>query len=232
MLNCGPLHRFTASGRLVHNCGYGGAAGAFQAMAQGLGMELPPLHEVQEIVRAWREANHEIANWTDGFWVRLENAARQAILNPNMTFEAGEHIRFERWKEWLRMELPSGGFLSYAHPHIGDHPHGGPNSICFFGVNNYTRKWEQLYTYGGRLSADSCQATAREILAHNLQHIEDQGFPIVLTCHDEVITEPPNDPVFSVEKLVAALIRRPPWLDERMPLAADGFEADRYRKED
>jgi DNA polymerase len=212
-------------------CGYGGSAGAFNAMAQLYNLDLP-LHEVQEIVSGWRDANAEIANWTDGLWVKLEEAARNAVLYPGTTFAAGEHIRFVKWREWLKMELPSGGFLSYASPHIADHPYGGPNALCFWGINNYTRKWERLYTYGGKLSADATQSTAREIFAHNWQHVEDEGFPIVLRVHDELVTEPLDTEDFTVERLVKAITRRPPWLDERMPLAAGGFEAQRYRKDD
>jgi DNA polymerase len=213
-------------------CGYGGSVGAFQAMARGLGMELPELSEVHEIVRGWREANDQIANWTDGLWVRLEEAARMAIAAPGQVFNAGPYIAFERWRGWLKMHLPSGGFLSYASPHIGDHDHGGPNSICFWGINNYTRRWEKLYTYGGKLSADATQATARELFAHNWQHVEDQGFPIVLRVHDELVTEPLDDPNLSVQKLTEAMLRRPPWIDDKLPLAAGGFEAYRYRKDD
>src|SRR6476619_3059726 len=105
------------------------------------------------------------------------------------------------------MELPGGGFLSYASAHVGDHPHGGPTSLCFWGINSYTRKWEKMYTYGGKLSADATQSTAREIFAYNWQHVEDEGFPIVLRVHDELLTEPLDDPNQSVHKLVAALTR-------------------------
>lgn len=211
-------------------CGYGGAVGAFNIFAKLYNLDLP-LHEVDSIVRAWREANPRIANWDDGLWVTLENAAREAINNTGRVVEAGEHIKFERWRNWLRMILPSGGFLSYADPRIQEHKFGGPNSITFMGINSYTRKWERLYTYGGKLSADATQATAREIFAHNWRHAQEEGFPIVLRVHDELVTEPVDDPNLSVHKLVAALTRRPPWLDERMPLAAGGFEAQRYRKD-
>jgi DNA polymerase len=210
-------------------CGYGGSVGAFNTFAQLYNLDLPE-HEIREIVAGWREANAAIANWTDGLWVRLEEACRNAILNPGQTFEAGPYIRFFKWKEWLKMELPSGGFLSYAHPHIADHKYGGPNAICFYGINNYTRKWEQMYTYGGKLSADATQATAREILAHNLPHV-DEKYPIVLQVHDEVLTEVPDDPAYSAEDLISRLTRRPPWIDDKLPLAAGGFEAYRYRKE-
>lgn len=212
-------------------CGYGGASGAFASMVQVLRMEPLPPDVVAEVVRVWREANPEIANWTDGLWVRLENAAREAICNPGRIVEVG-YVAFEKWRNWLKMRLPSGGWLSYADPHFFDHPHGGPNSICFWGINSYTKRWERLYTYGGKLSADATQATARELLAYNFQHIEDQGFPIVLQVHDEVITEPVDDPNYSVNNLVAALTRRPPWVDDKLPISADGFEAYRYRKED
>jgi DNA polymerase len=212
-------------------CGYGGSVGAFNQFARLYRLDLP-LHEIQDIVRAWREANFEIANWQDGLWVRLEEAARLATQNSNKVFEAGPYIRFERWRDWLRMQLPSGGFLSYASPHIGDHPHGGPNSLCFMGINNYTRRWEKLYTYGGKLSADATQATARELFAYNWSHVEDLGFPIVLRVHDELVTEPLDDPNYSVTKLMKAMTRRPPWIDDKLPLAAGGFEAYRYRKDD
>ena len=213
-------------------CGYGGSVGAFRAMASTLGMDIPAEHEIKEIVDAWRERNQRIASWQDGLWVTLENAARSAVQSPGKVFEAGPYIRFEKWRNWLRMELPSGGYLSYADPHFFDHSHGGPNSLCFWGVNSYTRKWERLYTYGGKLSADATQATARELFAYNWQHVEDQGFPIVLRCHDELLTEPIDDPEFSVDKLVAAFTRRPPWIDDKLPISADGWETQRYGKLD
>jgi DNA polymerase len=100
------------------------------------------------------------------------------------------------------------------------------------GINNYTRRWERLYTYGGKLSADATQATARELFAYNWSHVEDLGFPIVLRVHDELVTEPLDDPNYSVTKLMKAMTRRPPWIDDKLPLAAGGFEAYRYRKDD
>lgn len=212
-------------------CGYGGAAGAFAAMSKVYGLKLPE-HEVGEIVRAWRAAHPAIADWTTGFWARLDRAARDAIRQPGVTFEAGPHIRFERWRNWLRMELPSGGFLSYAAPAIVEDPRRrGSDTISFMGINNYTRRWERLYTYGGKLSADATQSTAREILAHNLPHVEEGGYPIILQVHDEVVTEPIDDVNYSVQNLIKLLTRRPEWIDDNLPLAAGGFEAKRYRKD-
>ena len=108
----------------------------------------------------------------------------------------------------------------------------GPGQTCvsYMGVNNYTKKWERLTTYGGKLSADATQATAREIMAENLPEIEEAGYLPVLLVHDEVVTETPDTRDYSVGELNYLLARQPHWA-EGLPLAAGGFEAYRYRKD-
>lgn len=212
------------------SAGYGGALGAWKAMAATFGFELPSDAEIKEIVNAWRKAHPAIADWTDGFWVRLDEAARQAIACPNKAFEAGDHIRFERWREWLRMELPSGGFLNYAAPAvIPDERRPGADCVSYLGVNAYSRKWERITTYPGKWSAMATQATAREIICENLQHIEAAGYAPLIIVHDEVVTETPDELKYSVDNLSALLSRQPAWA-EGLPLAADGFSDYRYRK--
>lgn len=213
------------------SCGYGGGYKAFMKTAQLYNLEIDA-GTADEVVREWRSLHPAIASWTDGLWMRLEEAATKAIQLPGVTFDAGEHIRFERWQNWLRMELPSGGFLSYAHPALAPHPVTEQLSISFMGINSYTKRWERIFSYGGKLSADATQATARELFTYNWQHVEDLGFPIILRVHDELITEPLDDPNYSVTKLMEAMTRRPPWIDDKLPLSAGGFEAQRYRKDD
>jgi DNA polymerase len=214
------------------SAGYGGAYAAWVSMAATLHAEIPERGRVLEIVRAWREAHPALCDWETGLWAQLDRAARLAIQNPGRTFEAGEHIRFERWREWLRMELPSGGFLNYAAPAIIDDPRRtGFDTVSYMGVNNYTKKWERLTTYGGKLSADATQATARELMAENLPAIEAAGYLPILLVHDEVLTEVPEDrDDLTAEGLNSLLARQPAWA-AGLPLAAGGFEAYRYRKE-
>lgn len=211
-------------------CGYGGASGAFAQFAALYRVDMAP-DEVATAVRTWREGHDRIANWTDGLWAELDLAARKAIECRDTWFHAGKYIRFKRRNDWLIMRLPSGGYLSYAHPRIVEHPKFKRDCISFMGIDNYTKRWTRLYTYGGKLSADATQATAREILAYNLPHIEEK-YPIILQVHDEVLTEVPDDPEYNVADLVSRLTRRPDWIDDNLPLAASGFEAYRYRKDD
>jgi DNA polymerase len=213
-------------------CGYGGAKGAFKSMARLLGGDDISDAESQEIVNGWRKANVAIADWDDGLWAKLNRAAFDALRQPDQVFDVNGKVSFEKWRSWLRFTLPSGRALCYADPQIIEDPRmPGKMTLSYMGLNSYTRKWERLTTYGGKLSADGTQATARDILWHAAHNVEAAGFPIVSRVHDELITEPVDSANQSVDKMIAAMVIRPPWVDEQLPLAADGFEDYRYRKD-
>jgi DNA polymerase len=67
-------------------------------------------------------------------------------------------------------------------------------------------------------------------MAHNMPAIDERGYEIVLSVHDELITETPDSDEFSAEELSQMLAANPPWAPD-MPLAAAGFETYRYRKD-
>lgn len=208
-------------------CGYQGAAGAFKSMAALYGLTLPD-NRVKEIVDGWRRTNSAIVQ----FWYDMDSAAREAILQPGTVTSAGR-IRFHKQGNWLRMQLPSGRFLCYADPALVEHPKfDRGTSISYMGLNSYTRRWERLHTYGGKLTENAVQAAARDVMAHNAEAIEEAGFPIVLSVHDEIITEPIDTPEFSKDRLEQLLAATPFWADETLPLAAAGAEMYRYAKTD
>jgi DNA polymerase len=102
--------------------------------------------------------------------------------------------------------------------------------ITYMGVNQYSRKWCRLHTYGGKIFENVCQAVARDVMARNMPAIEAAGYQIVLTVHDEVICETPDSDDFNEEHLSGLLAANPPWALD-MPLAAAGFQTTRYRKD-
>lgn len=67
-------------------------------------------------------------------------------------------------------------------------------------------------------------------MAANMQTIEDDGYEIILSVHDELLTETPDTDDFNHEELSALLSTVPPWA-AGIPLAAAGFETYRYRKD-
>lgn len=206
--------------------GFQGAKGAFGTMMKLYGLDLE-VQQIESIVYDWREVNSAIRQ----FWYDLETAARTATEHPGVTTHAGK-ISFNRWKEWLRMVLPSGRVLCYCQPAIVAHPKfKDSTSLSYLGVNSYTRKWERVHTYGGKLAENATQAGARDVLKTNSHAIEAAGYNIVLPVHDEVVTEVPDNNRYTTAELCYILRQTPWWADETLPLAAAGFETYRYRKD-
>jgi DNA polymerase len=171
------------------------------------------------VKRTWREAHAAISS----YWPELRATVTEAIENPGVTLPC-RRLKVRRDGSWLRIGLPSGRALCYPSPQVID------GAITYMGVNQYSRKWSRLTTYGGKLFENVCQAVARDVMAHNMPAIEAAGYQIVLTVHDEVICEAPDQPEFNADHLASLLAANPPWAPD-MPLAAAGFECYRYRKE-
>ncbi|EHI3196426.1 DNA polymerase [Salmonella enterica] len=169
--------------------------------------------------RLWRRAHPA----TCDFWYELERTVRAAIATPQKTLYCG-YLKVRRDGAWLRIQLPSGRALCYPSPSIEK------GNITYQGVNSYSRKWQRLKTYGGKLVENVTQAAARDVLAGNMPLIEDAGYSIVLTVHDEVICEAPDTDDFNDKALSALLSTNPEWAPD-IPLNAGGFEAYHYRKD-
>jgi DNA polymerase len=60
--------------------------------------------------------------------------------------------------------------------------------------------------------------------------VEARGYEIVLTVHDEVITEAPDKDFYFHDQLSRLLTANPSWAPD-LPLNAGGFEAYHYRKD-
>lgn len=170
--------------------------------------------------RAWRDAHPN----TTALWAAAAEAVRLAIRNPGETFPIGQHLKVRRDGKWLRIRLPSGRYLCYLNPDVDD-----KGQISYFGVNQYTRQWGRIKTYGGKLVENATQAFARDVLAYNMPAIEQAGYEIVLSVHDELLTETPDDPRYSADDLGRMMATVPAWA-KGIPLAASGFETVRYRK--
>lgn len=197
--------------------GYQGAVNAFAGMAKVYGIVLPE-DEVLRVVKAWRKANPAIVS----FWYELEDAAKQAVANPGTRVEC-RRLVLRRDGAWLKIRLPSGRLLCYPHIRLDS------GKLAYDGINQYTRRWGKITTYGGKLVENVTQAASRDVLAHNMPLIQASGYDIVLSVHDELITETPDTADFSGDELARLMAVNPPWADG-LPLAAAGEEVYRYRK--
>lgn len=202
--------------------GYGGAVGAFTTMGAGYGVTLPE-SEVVDIVKAWRKAHPK----TTSFWRDVEWALRQAYRNKGSMFKCGmlemDRVDFND-TVWVRIKLPSGRYLSYP-----DFDETEAGSIVYNGINQYTKKWELLDSYGPKFVENIVQAVSRDILSRGLMEAEAEGFEVCLHVHDEAITETDDDDRHTENGLSKILAKTRSWT-QGLPLAAAGFETKRYYK--
>ena len=213
--NAGPHHRFTVSGRLVHNCGYSGGVGALKAM----GAKMPEA-EMQPLVDAWRAANPNIV----AFWSAMDSAARR-IIKHQTSVPCGRVKLY--WRDGnMFMRLPSGRDLCYLAPKLA------PNRFGSLGIRysapNASGKMVDVDTFGGKLVENCTQAVARDILANALVTLEKNNYPVVFHIHDEAVIEMPIGKG-SLEEACTLMAQAPDWA-EGLPLRADGFECAYYRK--
>jgi DNA polymerase len=169
--------------------------------------------------RLWRRAHPK----TEALWSWAEGSAASAVFSEGEEFPIGKCIAVRKGN-WLRIILPSGRSLSYPAPRVED------GKLSFMGINQYSRKWSRISTYGGKLVENMTQAVARDVFKANAFRITDAGYEIKLPVHDEDICYAPDRPEFNAEHLSGLLATNPAWAPD-LPLAAAGFEGYRYRKD-
>ncbi len=200
-------------------CGYGGSVGALKNMgAVEMGV---PEDELQGLINDWRNANPHIVK----LWTEVGNAAMKAIKEKTIVSLGKLVFMYERGILFIR--LPSGRRLSYIKPRIGTNRFGG-DSITYMGVGA-SKKWERLETFGGKLVENIVQAIARDLLSSAMMNVASVGYDIVFHVHDEIIAEAP-DGQGSVDEMCKLMSINPDWADG-IPLSADGYECEYYRKD-
>lgn len=259
IVNAGPRNRFTIisdhGALVVHNCQFQGAVGAFATMGANFGVVLPE-ERVIEIVKAWRKSHPRIVST----WYAIEDAAKAAIRFPHERFEVNGFLHFDNVDGWLRIRLPSGRYLSYPKARVGqacprcdgtgkhletgvanatkmvvcldcDGSGKADTQIRYDGVDQYTKKWGTIASYGGKFFENIVQATERDVFMCGFRAAEREGYTVVTRVHDELVTEVPDDVRYSAERLSALMAANPSWA-VGLPLAAAGHEMYRYSKLD
>ncbi len=214
--NAGKHHRFTVSGKLVHNCGYGGSIGALKAMG-ALDMGLKE-EELKSLVNSWRLANPRIVQ----LWWDVDKAVKECVKERKQADTHG--IRFNYESGFLFITLPSGRRLAYVKPRMGENRFGG-ESITYEGIGT-TKKWDRLESYGPKFVENITQAVARDILVYAMGTL--RNCRIVGHVHDELIIE--ADKNMSLADVCEQMGRTPPWA-KGLKLRADGYECQFYKKE-
>lgn len=211
------------------------------------------------IKRMWRESHPKtVAFWAeleDAVLCAIRNPGKAYWAGANVRPDGKKALKIVRTKAkhdptfdeerddpnaagwWLKIELPSGRIMSYPGIALSvttevDEDTGKKRTstrIKYQGENQTTRQWGFQYTYGGKLTENIVQALCRDILAWSMPGVESAGYEIVLSVHDELITEVPDTDDYTTEELCALMCDLPVWA-KGFPLAAEGDIMYRYRK--
>lgn len=175
--------------------------------------------ELKPIVNSWRAANKSITK----FWWDTDAAVRRCITTQ-APVDLPHGMRLRKQGPLMRLRLPNGRELSYVKPRVD-----GDDNITYEGTIQSSGGWGRIESYGPKFVENIVQATARDCLAEAMFRLEAAGFPIVFHVHDEVICEVPIG-VSSAEEL-GALMGQPISWAPNLPLRADAYECEYYRKD-
>ncbi|GAC1585144.1 MAG: hypothetical protein NVS3B5_19600 [Sphingomicrobium sp.] len=228
-----PLARVTPDQRQIGkvmelSMGFQGGWRAFEKMGANYGISVGEARG-EELKKAWRDAHPAIT----ASWWELQDAALEAVGMPGLSIPALDgkvHYKVAHGMLWC--QLPSLRTLVYAAPRIiwseatDDRP--SRPQVAYNGVNSLTKKWEQHTLYGGLQCENIVQAVARDILADGMIRLEEAGYPLVLTVHDENIAEV-TEGRGSVDQFAAIMEHLPNWA-VGLPVAVKAWEDERYVK--
>ena len=209
--------------------GYEGSLGALKRMG-GERMGLSDT-EMTSLVRKWRSANPAIVD----MWKEIDEASKEAVRYQRPVSCTCRNIIFDCNGEFMTIQLPSGRKLFYYGPKFKDKKIGRSTMptrvLCYQGVVQETKQWGEIDTYGGKLTENIVQAIARDLLGNSMLNMQEEGYEIVASVHDEAIAEIPLENAEEhYNNMVKAMERVPAWAPN-FPLRADGYTTPFYLKD-
>jgi DNA polymerase len=161
-------------------------------------------------VKEFREQNPKICG-ENGLWRKLGDAFKMSLGSDFvMTLPSGRKMCYEKVKLTMRIKK--------------DPETGLPKKETVFMADTDGR---YKGYYGGKLTENLVQATARDVFASHLIGMQDQGLDCLFTNHDEAIME--VDQSVTARDIEHEMSRCPDWLQGCL-IAAEAKEISHYQK--
>jgi DNA polymerase len=210
----------------VLSCGYQvGAETFYRRYCRQLGEEGKAL--AAKIIGIYRE---QWAPRVPGLWRDLEKAARRAMVRPGHAVTADCGISYQLTTKaglpCLICELLNGKLLHYFNARVTGQDKFGRLAWSYYRYRN--GQWREVQPYGGQLTENAVSALSRELLVDRMFALEEHGYPIVFTVHDEIVVEHAEITKSAMELIMSA---RPRWAEQLgVPVTAKAWVGKRYRK--
>jgi DNA polymerase len=209
--------------RAILGCGYGMGKDKFFETCKQFGQEVST-DLAKRAVDAYRSTHQKVPK----LWYNLEMVAISAVRNPGKAYTINRTKWFVR-DGFLWCQLPSGRRLAYARPGIypiktawGDMK----DTLHHWGVHPKTKQWTLQKTWGGTLTENVVQAIARDIMAEASLRLEENGYRVALSVHDELLCERAGGDLDEFRNLMA----QPPEWGKDIPISTDCWSGKRYKK--
>jgi len=206
----------------ILSCGFGGGLGAFGAMSRAYGLNLSE-SDARRTVDAWRRANQ----WAVNYWQKLEEAYTRALRNKGREFSAGR-VTYLYDGNHLWYALPSGRVLCYPYAKLDSE--GVTYAKAAWKPAADAKEWPRARLWKGLACENITQAVANDILRHSLKQLDDEGFEIVLHCHDEIVLECNSLDVEKVKQRLHTIMCTSPTWAANLPLDTEVMSMQRYGK--
>lgn len=164
----------------------------------------------RETVKQFRQDNPEICGET-GIWRSLEDGLRRSVGEDYVvTLPNGRKLTYEKVRCESRVEA--------------DKETGLPRKRS---VYTALIGFKRTVTYGGKLTENVTQATARDVFGEHIVSLDKAGLTNLFSSHDEAILEVDNDvSARDVERIMSVT---PEWL-EGCPIGAEAKVVSHYEK--
>lgn len=220
----------------VLGLGFGLGKGKFVEFAATYGLTYSEA-EAADIVSRWRERNSRIVQ----FWWDTDKAIKEAVrafnvsnkpveraINPRLSVTVS---RAKNGSPLMTLLLPSGRRLFYRDIAITLDPETQREQVSYSGVDQITKKWGRVRSYGGKWVENATQAAARDVVVGMAMQIEAEGLGrLKLSVHDELIVEVPARDAELIEKRIKTIMNTAPSWAPGLPVAAEGHIMSRYGK--
>ena len=214
--------------------GYGGSVDALLGIALAHGVNMT-YRQAESEVKFYRYRKYPKI---PKLWYALYNKAIDAIVTGDIQVFWNDNVKIEfRYEnDYLKIKLPSGRTLWYPEAKLNHSwtiivkgtPIQMTGKVSYKGVKN--GQWMRVKTHPGGLTENIIQALARDILVYGAMCAEQAGYPILFSVHDELISETKNDRTYNIKEFNRLICIRQKWA-ESLPLHANGYESQRYKKE-
>jgi len=208
---------------------FGQGAKGLVKYAEGMGVKISE-GQAKNAVDNYRTSYARVK----ALWGKCEAAAIDAVNNPGTGFVAGTKLKLKVARNALWMQLPSGRLICWQRPELEllTTPWGQEKlGITIHSQNTYTRQWKRNPLIGSSIFQSAVQGTARDFLANSMLALENKGFEVINSIHDEVLLLVDEDGAEeALENEVMQIMTTPPSWASDFPLAAEGWVSKRYKK--